>query len=316
MSQTSEQRLAVKLPGLNLKNPVMPASGCFAFGDNRYAEMFDLNQLGAIIIKAATLEPRVGNPMPRIAEVPGGVLNAVGLQNPGVDVILKEKLPQLKAKYPELPVIANVAGTQEADYAETARRLSDSGMVDALELNISCPNVKQGGMQFGTDPVSAQAVTAAVKKVSRVPVYVKLSPNVTDIVAIAQAAAAGGADGLSMINTLLGMRLDLKTRQPVLANGTGGLSGPAIKSIAVRMIYQVSQKVDLPIIAMGGISNAEDILEMFMAGASAVAIGTAIFHNPLVFPKVIADLPQKMTDFNIESLSGLIAEVRSQRNEN
>lgn len=316
MSQTTNQRLSVKLPGLNLKNPIMPASGCFAFGDNRYAEMFDLNELGAIIIKAATLEPRVGNPMPRIAEVPGGVLNAVGLQNPGVEVILKEKLPQLKAKYPNLPIIANVAGTQEADYVETARRLSDSGMVDALELNISCPNVKHGGMQFGTDPASAQALTAAVKKVSSIPVYVKLSPNVTDIVAIAQAVAAGGADGLSMINTLLGMRLDLKTRQPVLANGTGGLSGPAIKPVAVRMIYQVSQKVDLPIIAMGGVSSAADVLEMFLAGASAVAIGTAIFHDPLVFPNVIADLPSKMTEFGIDNLSDLIKEVRSRRNEN
>ncbi|KRM89025.1 dihydroorotate dehydrogenase [Liquorilactobacillus vini] len=310
------ERLAVELPGLKLKNPVMPASGCFAFGDNRYAEMFDLNQLGAIIIKAATLEPRIGNPMPRIAEVPGGVLNAVGLQNPGVDVILRTKLPALKAKYPNLPVIANVAGTAEADYVETAKRLSHSGLVDALELNISCPNVHRGGMQFGTDPVSAQNLTAAVKTVSPLPVYVKLSPNVTDIVAIARAVEAGGADGLSMINTLLGMRLDLKTRQPVLANQTGGLSGPAIKSIAVRMIYQVKQQVDLPIIAMGGISNAEDVLEMFLAGASAVAIGTAIFHDPLIFPHILADLPTKMDQYQIKSLTALQQEVRGRINEN
>lgn len=307
----SANRLAVNLPGLQLKNPVMPASGCFAFGDNRYAEMFDLNELGAIIIKAATLEPRAGNPMPRIAEVPGGVLNAVGLQNPGVKVILQDKLPKLKRRYPNLPVIANVAGTAEDDYVETARRLSGSGLVNALELNISCPNVKRGGMQFGTDPLSAQKLTTAVKAVSEVPVYVKLSPNVTDIVAIAKAVQAGGADGLSMINTLLGMRLDLKTRQPVLANQTGGLSGPAIKPIAVRMIYQVSRQVDLPIIAMGGISSAEDVLEMFLAGAQAVAIGTAIFHDPLIFPHIIADLPKKMDQYQISSLSDLIKEVRS-----
>ena len=307
----SINRLAVNLPGLQLKNPVMPASGCFAFGDNRYAEMFDLNQLGAIIIKAATLEPRAGNPMPRIAEVPGGVLNAVGLQNPGVEVILQDKLPKLKRRYPNLPVIANVAGTAEDDYVETARRLSESGLVNALELNISCPNVKRGGMQFGTDPLSAQKLTAAVKAVSKVPVYVKLSPNVTDIVTIAKAVQAGGADGLSMINTLLGMRLDLKTHQPVLANQTGGLSGPAIKPIAVRLIYQVSRQGDLPIIAMGGISSAEDVLEMFLAGAQAVAIGTAIFHDPLIFPHIIADLPKKMDQYQISSLQDLIKEVRS-----
>ncbi|KRL01523.1 dihydroorotate dehydrogenase [Liquorilactobacillus capillatus] len=307
---TAASRLAVELPGLNLKNPVMPASGCFGFGDNRYAEMFDLNELGAIIIKAATLKPRAGNPVPRIAETTSGVLNAVGLQNPGVDVILREKLPVLHQKYPTLPVVANIAGATQAEYVEVAKRMSASGMVSALELNISCPNVHEGGMLFGTDPQIAQQLTKAVKEVSQVPVYVKLSPNVTDIVAIAQAVAAGGADGLSMINTLLGMRIDLNSRKPILGNKTGGLSGPGIKPIAVRMIYQVSRAVDLPIIAMGGIESAADVLEMYMAGASAVAIGTAHFNNPTACPDIIKALPSKMEDLKINSLSELIAEVR------
>lgn len=307
----AEERLAVELPGLKLKNPVMPASGCFGFGDNRYAEMFDLNELGAIIIKAATLKPRIGNPVPRIAETKSGVLNAVGLQNPGVDVILKEKLPILHKKYPELPVIANIAGATQAEYVEVAKRMSASSMVSALELNISCPNVHEGGMLFGTDPATAQRLTKAVKEASKVPVYVKLSPNVTDIVEIAQAVAAGGADGLSMINTLLGMRIDLKTRRPILANKTGGLSGPGIKPIAVRMIYQVSRAVNLPIIAMGGIETADDVIEMYLAGASAVAIGTAHFNNPTACPDLIKALPQKLDELKIKSLGQLIAEVRS-----
>ncbi|GAJ26159.1 dihydroorotate dehydrogenase [Liquorilactobacillus sucicola DSM 21376 = JCM 15457] len=310
-------RLAVELPGLKLKNPVMPASGCFGFGDNRYAEMFDLNELGAIIIKAATLKQRDGNPVPRIAETKSGVLNAVGLQNPGVDVILHDKLPVLHKKYPELPVVANIAGATEAEYVKVAQKMSASGMVSALELNISCPNVHEGGMLFGTDPTTARRLTEAVKEVSQVPVYVKLSPNVTDIVEIAQAVAAGGADGLSMINTLLGMRIDLKTRKPILANKTGGLSGPGIKPIAVRMIYQVSRAVDLPIIAMGGIETADDVIEMYLAGASAVAIGTAHFHNPTACPDIIEALPRKLDELGISSLRDLITEVRSaQTNDN
>lgn len=309
----SNNRLAITLPGLELKNPIMPASGTFAFGDSHYSDLYNDDVLGAIITKAVTLKPRRGNEPPRIAETGSGMLNAVGLQNPGLDAVLEGKLPQLKEKHPKLPIIVNVAGASEEEYVEVAKRISESSYADAIELNISCPNVKHGGMAFGTDPLVAKKLTQSVKAVSKVPIYVKLSPNVTDTVSIAKAVEAGGADGLSMINTLMGMRIDLRSRKPILANETGGLSGPAIKPVAIRMIYQVSQAVDLPIIGTGGVATADDALEMFMAGASAVAVGTANFNDPLACPHIINDLPRRMDDFGITSLEELRKEVADER---
>lgn len=304
-------KLAIKIPGLDLKNPIMPASGCFGFG-KEYSQYYDLNQLGSIMIKATTAKARFGNPTPRVAETPSGMLNAIGLQNPGLDVVMNEILPELE-KYDQLPIIANVAGSCQEDYVEVCSKIGDAPNVKAIELNISCPNVKHGGIAFGTNPDVAFQLTQAVKKVAKVPVYVKLSPNVTDIVPIAQAVEAGGADGFTMINTLLGMRIDLLTRQPILANQTGGLSGPAIKPVAIRMIYQVSQVSDLPIIGMGGVQTVDDVLEMFMAGASAVAVGTANFTDPYICPKLIEQLPPRMEELGIESLETLIQEVKAAR---
>jgi len=303
-------RLSVTLPGLDLKNPIMPASGCFGFGEE-FAQLYDLNLLGAIMVKATTLEPRLGNPTPRVAETYGGMLNAIGLQNPGLDEVLAKKLPFL-AQF-DLPVIANVAGSTEEDYVEVCRKITQAPNVRAIELNISCPNVKHGGIAFGTDPQTAYRLTKACKAVCKVPLYVKLSPNVTDIVAIALAVEKGGADGITMINTLLGMRIDLKTRKPVLANITGGLSGPAIKPVSIRMIHQVSQAVKIPIIGMGGVSNVDDVLEMIMAGASAVAIGTANFTDPMICPDIINALPQRMDELNITSIESLIESIRKER---
>lgn len=303
-------RLSVKLPGLDLKNPIIPASGCFGFGDE-YAKYYDLSLLGAIMIKATTIEPRFGNPIPRVAETPSGMLNAIGLQNPGLDIVMNEKLPKLE-QY-DVPIIANVAGASEEDYVSVCAKIGEADNVKAIELNISCPNVKHGGIAFGTDPDVAFRLTEAVMKVAKVPVYVKLSPNVTDIVPIVQAIEAGGANGLTMINTLLGMRIDLKTRQPILANGTGGLSGPAIKPVAIRLIHQVSQITQLPIIGMGGVYSVDDVIEMYLAGASAVAIGTANFTDPFICPKIINALPQRMDELGISSLSELIREVKEAR---
>lgn len=293
-------RLAVNLPGLSLKNPIMPASGCFGFG-KEFGGLYDLSKLGAIMIKATTVEPRFGNPTPRVAETSAGMLNAIGLQNPGLEKVLSDELPWLEQF--DVPIIANVAGSTEEDYVEVARKISQAPNVHALELNISCPNVKTGGIAFGTIPEVAKGLTAMVKEVSRVPVYVKLSPNVTNIVEMAKAVEAGGADGLTMINTLLGMRLDLKTGKPILANRTGGLSGPAIKPVAIRMIYEVSQAVSLPIIGMGGIESAEDAFEFFYAGASAVAVGTANFVDPFVCPKIIQDLPELLDKYGFDHIS-------------
>ncbi|MFC4617283.1 dihydroorotate dehydrogenase [Camelliibacillus cellulosilyticus] len=295
--------LKVNLPGLSMKNPVMPASGCFAFG-KEYSQFYDLNELGAIVIKAATREPRFGNPAPRVAETPGGMLNAIGLQNPGVDKIIESELPRL-TQY-DTPIIANVAGGSTDEYVNVAERLSASRMVNALELNISCPNVKEGGIQFGTVPEVAARLTEKVKAVSSVPVYVKLSPNVTNIVQMAKAVEAAGADGLSMINTLLGMRIDTKTGAPVLANKMGGLSGPAIKPVAIRMIYEVSQQVSIPIIGIGGIQSADDVVEFFLAGASAVAIGTANFVDPHVCPRIIRELPEKLAALGVGHINELV----------
>lgn len=308
----TENRLAVQLPGLDLKNPIIPASGCFGFGEE-YAKYFDLNQLGSIMVKATTLEPRYGNPTPRVAETPSGMLNAIGLQNPGLEAVMAEKLPWLAEHFPELPIISNVAGSEESDYVAVCAKIGDAPNVKAIELNISCPNVKHGGQQFGTNPDVAFELVKACKAVASVPLYVKLSPNVTDVTEIAKAAESAGADGLTMINTLMGVRYDLKTRQPILANITGGLSGPAIKPVAIKMLRQVAEVVKIPIIGMGGIMTAQDVLEFYMAGASAVAVGTANFADPLACPKIIADLPKVMDEYGIESLSSLIEEVKHAR---
>ncbi|MCE7794672.1 dihydroorotate dehydrogenase [Salipaludibacillus sp. CUR1] len=292
-----------ELPGLSMKNPVMPASGCFGFGQE-YARFYDLNKLGAITVKAVTAEERAGNPVPRVAETESGMLNAIGLQNPGLEHVLQHELPWLE-QY-DIPVIVNVAGNTMEDYIYVSETVSRVKNVSALELNISCPNVKVGGIQFGSDPAIAAELTKKVKAVSQVPVYVKLSPNVTDIVEMAKAVEEAGADGLSMINTLLGMKIDINTGKPVIANRTGGLSGPAIKPVAVRMIYQVSQAVDIPIIGMGGIHTADDILEFLMAGASAVAIGTANFVNPFACPELISSLETRMAELGIDDVESIV----------
>lgn len=280
-------KLHVSLPGLEMKNPVMPASGCFGFG-KEFAQLYDLNDLGAIAIKATTEEARFGNETPRVAETEAGMLNAIGLQNPGLKGVTEQELPWLQQL--DTPVLANVAGTKMEDYEAVAAGLSESGMAAALELNISCPNVKEGGITFGTDPKLAAELTKRVKRVSEVPVYVKLSPNVTDITEIARAVEHAGADGLSLINTLSGMKIDPRTRKPLLANEIGGLSGPAIRPVAIRMVYQVRQVTDLPIIGMGGIMGMEDVLEFMMAGADAVAVGTANISNPFACPEIIQEL--------------------------
>ncbi len=295
--------LSVSLPGLNLKNPIMPASGCFGFG-REYSQFYDLSTLGAVIMKAATGEERLGNPTPRVAETSSGMLNAIGLQNPGVRKIMETEIPFL-ADF-NIPIIANVAGSTIDEYEYVATELNKAERLDAIELNISCPNVREGGIQFGIDPSMAATVTETVKKASNVPVYVKLSPNVTSIVDMAKGIEQAGADGLTMINTLTGMRLDLANKKPIIANKTGGLSGPAIKPIAIRMIYEVSQHVSIPIIGMGGIERAEDVLEYLLAGASAVAVGTANFQNPLICPEIIADLPRVLERYGYSSINEVI----------
>jgi dihydroorotate dehydrogenase (NAD+) catalytic subunit len=292
--------LSLELPGLKMKNPIMPASGCFGFG-REFSQLYDLSSLGAIMIKATTVEPRFGNPTPRVAETSAGMLNAIGLQNPGLEKVLNEELSWLNQF--EVPIIANVAGSTEEDYIIVAEKISQAPNVHALELNISCPNVKTGGIAFGTIPEVAKQLTKKVKNVSSVPVYVKLSPNVANIVEMAKAIEDGGADGLTMINTLLGMRIDLKTGKPILANRTGGLSGPAIKPVAIRMIYEVSQQVSLPIIGMGGVQSAEDVIEFLYAGASAVAVGTANFVDPFVCPKIIEELPSLLEQLGFNHIS-------------
>ncbi|WP_093212306.1 dihydroorotate dehydrogenase [Sediminibacillus albus] len=295
--------LQTSLPGLALDNPIMPASGCFGFG-REFGDLYDLNKLGAIIIKAATKQARAGNQTPRVAETAAGMLNAIGLQNPGVKAIIEKELPYLSQF--NTPVIANVAGSSIEEYVYVAKMLADSELVAALELNISCPNVKEGGIQFGIDPALAAEVTAQVKDAVMKPVYIKLSPNVTDITAMAKAVETAGADGLSMINTITGMQINLPDRSPTIANKTGGLSGPAIKPIAVRMIYEVKKQVAIPIIGMGGITTAEDVLEFLLAGASAVAIGTANFQNPLACINIINDLPGVLQQYGFSSVEEAI----------
>ncbi|HEL1839860.1 TPA: dihydroorotate dehydrogenase [Streptococcus suis] len=305
------KRLAISLPGLDLKNPIIPASGCFGFGQE-YADYYDLNQLGSIMIKATTRHPRYSNATPRVAETPAGMLNAIGLQNPGVDVVLSEKLPWLEQHFPDLPIIANVAGFSNEEYAYVSGKISKAPNVKAIELNISCPNVDHGnnGLLIGQVPELAyQAVKAAVEA-SSVPVYVKLTPSVADITLLAKAAEAAGATGLTMINTLVGMRFNLKTRQPILANGTGGMSGPAVFPVALKLIRQVAQMTDLPIIGMGGVDTADKAIEMMVAGASAIGVGTANFTDPFACPKIIQDLPKRMEVYGIDSLEGLRREIR------
>jgi len=298
--------LSVELPGLSLKNPIMPASGCFGFG-REYSAFYDLSKLGAIMMKAATGTERLGNPTPRVAETASGMLNAIGLQNPGVDKIIANEVPFLK-QY-DTNLIANIAGSTIEEYEEVAAKFNATPDVHALELNISCPNVKEGGIQFGTDPGMAREVTSRVVAASKRPVYVKLSPNVTDIAGMAKAVEEAGAAGLTMINTLTGMQIHLPSKRPLIANKTGGLSGAAIKPIAIRMIYEVRQQVSIPIIGMGGIANAEDVLEFLLAGASAVAIGTANFQNPFVCPDIIDELPAVLEKYGFDSVQSAIGKA-------
>ena len=295
---------SVTLSGVRLDNPVIPASGTFGYGQE-FGELYDLDCLGTFSFKGTTRAPRFGNPTPRIAEAPSGMLNAVGLQNPGVDKVISEELPKLKKVFHK-PVMANVSGFSVEDYVHTCALLDREEQVGWLEVNISCPNVHNGGMSFGTSPEAAAQVTRAVKSATTKPVYMKLSPNVTDIAAIARACEEAGADGISLINTLLGMRLDLKTRKPLLANTTGGLSGPAVFPVAVRMVYQVYEAVRIPVIGMGGVSTAEDVLEMMLAGAAAVEVGAANLVNPFACRDILAALPAVMEKYGINSLSEII----------
>ena len=295
--------LNVNLCGIELDNPIIPASGTFGYG-YEFAEFYDINCLGTFSFKGTTLEPRAGNPLPRIAEGNAGMLNAVGLQNPGVDAVISEELPKL-AKVFHKPVIANVSGFSVAEYAEVCGRLDAEPQVGWLEVNISCPNVHGGGMSFGTDPKAAAEVTRAVKRVTTKPVIVKLSPNVTDIVSIAKACEDAGADAVSLINTVMSMRIDLKTRRPVLANTTGGLSGPAIFPLALRMVWQVYETVKIPILGLGGVSSAEDVIEMMLAGATAVQVGAANLVDPNACRDIIEALPKAMERYGIEKLSDI-----------
>ena len=294
----------VTLCGVRLDNPVIPASGTFGFG-YEFAELYDINCLGSISFKGTTIEPRFGNATPRIAECEAGMLNSVGLQNPGAEKVLTEELPRLKKVFKK-PIMANVSGFSVKDYTAAVEILDREDAIGWFEINISCPNVHGGGLAFGTSCENAAAVTAAVKKVTKKPVLIKLSPNVTDITEIAKACEAAGADGLSLINTLLGMRIDLKTKKPVLANKAGGFSGPAIKPVAVRMVYQVYEAVKIPIVGMGGISTAEDVIEMMLAGASAVEVGAANLAEPFACKNIIEDLPRVMQKYGIDNLKDII----------
>ena len=293
----------VTLCGVRLDNPVIPASGTFGFG-YEFAELYDINCLGSISFKGTTIEPRFGNPTPRIAECEAGMLNSVGLQNPGAEKVLTEELPRLKKVFKK-PIMANVSGFSVKDYTAAVEILDREDAIGWFEINISCPNVHGGGLAFGTSCENAAAVTAAVKKVTKKPVLIKLSPNVTDITEIAKACEAAGADGLSLINTLLGMRIDLKTKKPVLANKAGGFSGPAIKPVAVRMVYQVYEAVKIPIVGMGGISTAEDVIEIMLAGASAVEVGAANLVEPFACKNIIEDLPRVMQKYGINNLKDI-----------
>lgn len=294
----------VNLCGIELDNPVIPASGTFGFG-YEFANIYDINTLGTFSFKGTTKDPRFGNPTPRIAETPSGMLNAVGLQNPGVEKVISEELPKLKACFKK-PVMANVSGFSVEDYAYTCEKLDSEEQIGWFEVNVSCPNVHGGGLAFGTDPKNVANVTKAVKKVTGKPVIIKLSPNVTDITEIAKACEAEGADGVSLINTLLGMRINLKTGKPILANTMGGFSGPAVFPVALRMVYQVYKAVNIPIVGMGGVSTAEDVIEMMLAGATAVEVGAANLIDPFACKKIIEDLPRVMEKYRINSLTEII----------
>ena len=296
--------LRVDLSGIGLDNPVIPASGTFGYGQE-FAALYDINCLGTFSFKGTTQAPRFGNPTPRIAETPAGMLNAVGLQNPGVEQVIAQELPRLRQVFHK-PVMANVSGFSVEEYAHTCALLDREEQVGWLEVNISCPNVHNGGMSFGATPEAAAKVTRAVKAVTTKPVYMKLSPNVADIAAIARACEEAGADGVSLINTLLGMRLDLKSRRPLLANGTGGLSGPAVFPVALRMVYQVYEAVHIPVIGMGGVSSAEGVIEMMLAGAAAVEVGAANLVNPFACRDIIRDLPRVMEKYGMNSLREII----------
>ena len=300
--------MKVNLCGIELDNPVIPASGTFGYG-YEFAELYDINCLGTFSFKGTTKDPRFGNPTPRIAECEAGMINAVGLQNPGVEKVISEELPRLAGCFHK-PVMANVSGFSVEDYAYTCEKLDQEQQVGWLEVNVSCPNVHGGGMSFGTSPEAAAEVTRAVKKVTKKPVVIKLSPNVTDIVSIAKACEAAGADGISLINTMLGMRIDLRRRVPVIANKMGGFSGPAIFPVAVRIVYQVANAVKIPVVGMGGVSTARDVIEMMMAGASAVEVGAANLVDPFACQKIVDDLPAEMAKYGIENLSDIIGAVK------
>ena len=297
----------VTLCGIEMDNPIIPASGTFGYG-YEFAELYDINCLGSFSFKGTTKDPRFGNPTPRIAECPNGMINAVGLQNPGVEKVISEELPRL-AKCFSKPVMANVSGFAIEDYAYTCERLDKEPQVGWLEVNVSCPNVHGGGMSFGTQPEAAAAVTRAVKAVTKKPVIIKLSPNVTDIVSIAKACEEAGADGISLINTLLGMRINLNTRKPVIANKMGGFSGPAIFPVAVRMVYQVAHAVKIPVVGMGGVSSAEDVIELMLAGATAVEVGAANLVNPFASRDIVNDLPRVMEKYRIQNLTDIIGQA-------
>ncbi|MBQ3265605.1 MAG: dihydroorotate dehydrogenase [Ruminococcus sp.] len=302
-------RLSVNLCGIEMDNPVIPASGTFGYG-YEFAELYDINMLGTFSFKGTTRDPRFGNPTPRIAECTAGMINAVGLQNPGVEKVITEELPKLKQCFRK-PVMANVSGFSVEDYAYTCERLDKEEQVGWFEVNVSCPNVHGGGMSFGTSPQAAAEVTKAVKAVTTKPVIMKLSPNVTDIVSIAKACEDAGADGISLINTLLGMRIDLKTKKPVIANTMGGFSGPAIFPVALRMVYQVARAVKIPVVGMGGVSCAEDVIEMMLAGAAAVEIGAQNLVDPMACREIIENLPAVMDKYHIENLSDIIGGVKN-----
>ena len=296
----------VTLCGIEMDNPIIPASGTFGYG-YEFAELYDINCLGSFSFKGTTKDPRFGNPTPRIAECPNGMINAVGLQNPGVEKVISEELPRL-AKCFSKPVMANVSGFAIEDYAYTCERLDKEPQVGWLEVNVSCPNVHGGGMSFGTQPEAAAEVTRAVKAVTTKPVIIKLSPNVTDIVSIAKACEEAGADGISLINTLLGMRIDLRTKKPVIANKMGGFSGAAIFPVAVRMVYQVAHAVSIPVVGMGGVTTAEDVIELMLAGATAVEVGAANLVNPFASRDIVNDLPRVMEKYGIQSLTDIIGQ--------
>ena len=300
--------MSVTLCGIELENPVIPASGTFGYG-YEFADLYDINCLGTFSFKGTTLEPRLGNPTPRIADCTGGMLNAVGLQNPGVEAVIDTELTRLKACFHK-PVMANISGFSVEEYAQVAQRLDGQEQVGWLEINISCPNVHGGGMAFGTDPRAAASVVRAVKKVAKKPVIVKLSPNVQDIAVMARACEDAGADGLSLINTLLGLRIDLKSRRPVLANTVGGLSGPAVFPVALRMVYQAARAVRIPVVGMGGVASAENVIEMMLSGATAVEIGAMNLVDPMICRDIIRDLPRAMEKYGIENLSEIIGGMK------